>query len=273
MDVRAARSWMLGLIVAALALPAHAQAGTYVVNSCALPDGSPAPIDGWTFDSSGSGVYGDGCNAWPNPALLATVTARAPSGAFGRWTFTPPANTTLAGHVLYRHETASQTDGSTRMVVHSWDGGGPIDGCIAWPQGRSEHGRRDPRMRFASSNATQFAGLNVRRFTATASCQGAGGVCDDGPGGELEIYAARMRLTDSLPPTLSGPPRGPLVDSPGDHQGIEVVSVDAQDAGGGVARATLLVDDTAIQTSAPAAPACAEPYAAVVPCPLRGTLT
>jgi len=29
------------------AAPAHA--GTYVVHSCAFPDGSPAPIDGWSY--------------------------------------------------------------------------------------------------------------------------------------------------------------------------------------------------------------------------------
>jgi hypothetical protein len=232
--VRAGLTWMVGLIAAALAWPGAAHAGTYVVHSCALPDGSPAPIDGWTFDSSGYRVYGNGCNAWPDPALRVLISAGAPAGAFGRWTFTSPTDTTLAGYVLYRHETASQTAGSARMVIHSWEGGGPIDGCIAWPQGCSGHGSTDPRVRFAPSNATQFAGLNVRRFTVTASCHSAGSVCDDGPGGTLEIYAARIRLTDSLPPTLDGAPRGTLVDSAADHQGIETVVVDAQDAGGGV---------------------------------------
>ena len=58
MDVRAGLSWMLGLIMAALALPAHADAGTYVVNSCAFPDGSPAPIDGWTYRSNYVGWSG-----------------------------------------------------------------------------------------------------------------------------------------------------------------------------------------------------------------------
>jgi len=43
---------MLGLIVAAAVAPTPAHARTYVVHSCAFPDGAPAPIDGWTFHAS-----------------------------------------------------------------------------------------------------------------------------------------------------------------------------------------------------------------------------
>jgi hypothetical protein len=39
---------IIGLMLL-VAVPASAGAGTYVVHGCTLPDGSPAPVDGWSF--------------------------------------------------------------------------------------------------------------------------------------------------------------------------------------------------------------------------------
>lgn len=40
-----------------------AQAGTYVVYGCSLPNGTPAPIDGWTFTNGAAfgGMYSSTC--------------------------------------------------------------------------------------------------------------------------------------------------------------------------------------------------------------------
>ncbi len=113
--MRAGLSWMLGLVVAALTVPASAHAGTYVVNSCAFPDGSPAPIDGWTFqaDPAEWTQWRVTCldpNA-PERAFQASLTPDAGVSANGRWTFTAPADTTLASYSVYRHETSSGSCG------------------------------------------------------------------------------------------------------------------------------------------------------------------
>jgi hypothetical protein len=84
-----------------------------------------------------------------------------------------------------------------------------------------------------------------------------------------------MTLADIKSPELDAEPGGSLVDSSQVLDGVESVSAIAHDAGGGLARATLLVDDVPVRQVPPAdgTPACAEPYAAVVPCPLRRSFT
>ncbi len=84
-----------------------------------------------------------------------------------------------------------------------------------------------------------------------------------------------MTLADVKAPTLDAEPAGSLVDSGRLLDGVESVSVIAQDTGGGLARATLLVDEVPVQQAAPnvAEPTCVEPYTAVVPCPLRSAFT
>jgi hypothetical protein len=279
--VRAGLGWILGLIVAVLAMPAPASAGTYVVHSCAFPDGTPAPIDGWTFQSDPVvwAQWRVTCldPAAPERAMQAWLTPDAGVTAYGQWVFRAPADTALVGYTLYRHE-ASSGGGPTRAVGYSYDDGGVIDGCFAWPQGCTERGTTDPRSRFSAANLVEHGGINTRTLTIAVRCSSVGAdpgyPCPPGPGG-ISIYAARMSLSDAKAPVLDAEPAGSLVDSSQPLDGVETVSAIAHDAGGGLARATLLVDDVSVEQAAPAAagPACAEPYAAVVPCPLRSSFT
>ena len=91
----------------------------------------------------------------------------------------------------------------------------------------------------------------------------------------MSIYAARMTLLDSLPPTLEVQPHGALIDANEPLAGVQSVSFIARDKGGGLARATLLVDDSPVVQLKPdlATASCAEPYSAIVPCPPRSVFT
>jgi hypothetical protein len=207
--------------------------------------------------------------------MQAWLTSDAGSTAYGKWVFTSPADTTLVGYTLYRHEMSS--GGSpVRLVAYSYDDGGTIDGCWAWPQGCTERGSTDPRSWFSAANLVDHRPVNTRTLTIAVRCSGAeaGYPCPPGPG-EFSIYGARMSLSDVKPPELDAEPAGSLVDASQPIDGVESVSAIAHDAGGGLARATLLVDDVPVQQAAPVAagPACAQPYTAVVPCPLRSGFT
>src|SRR3954469_7511598 len=282
MDVRAGWSWMLGLIVATLGLPAHARAGTYVVNSCALPDGSPAPTDGWTYrwnyvGSSGFDVTCQKPNASERAIKAWIARGNPPIDTISDWTFTAPPDTRLRGFVLYRHQTSSQADGTVRFVLNSADDVGAVDGCLVALQGCTEAGTADPAARFSPANAVTRDGLNTRTLTFETGCSayGAQTVCGDGPGASVSIYAARMTLLDSLPPTLEVAPHGALIDSKEPLAAVQSLSLTARDTGGGLARATLVVDDSRVLQVKPdlATANCAEPYTATVPCLLRSVFT
>jgi hypothetical protein len=213
----------------------------------------------------------------PDRAIQAWLTPDAGTTAYGQWVFTAPADTTLVGFMLYRHEVSSGAS-PTRGVAYWYDNGGIIDGCLSWPQGCTEQGTTDPRSRFSAANVVEHRGISARTLTIAILCSAGstnpGTPCPPGPGG-FSVYGARMSLSDVKPPELDAEPAGSFVDASQPLDGVESVSVIAHDAGGGLARATLLVDDVPVQQAAPTAagPACAEPYAAVVPCPLRSGFT
>jgi hypothetical protein len=53
-----ARALAIAVVLAVLLVPAAAQAGTYDVHACRLPDGSAAPAGGWSTTGllAGAGV-------------------------------------------------------------------------------------------------------------------------------------------------------------------------------------------------------------------------
>jgi hypothetical protein len=80
-----------------------------------------------------------------------------------------------------------------------------------------------------------------------------------------------MELQDALAPTIVEQPSGPLFEPVA--AGAQTVKMAAEDKGGGLASATLLVDGRPVATAAPDAPAqsCAPPYVKPVPCPLASS--
>ncbi len=275
---------VLAAFAFALVAPIASHAGTYVVNSCALPDGSPAPTDGWTFQWNEVGIssWGSTClsASAPERALKAWINGAAPAGTYARWTFTAPANTTLQGYVLYRHELASGGNGTDRDVLYFDDAHGttPQDGCLVTVQGCTERGSADPSARLSPANALAHDGLSLHTVTVSAGCDvrvPPATSCPPGPGGVVSIYAARMRLLDALAPTFDAAPRGTLVEAAEPVDKVQTVSVSAHDAGGGLRRAALVVDGEPVVWAKPDAdaPTCSEPYVAAVPCPLAGSFT
>ena len=72
-----ARALAIAVVLAALLAPAPAQAGTYDVYACRLPDGGPAPAGGWGNAGLLAGPFAlraDGCPLTVSVAPSATTT-------------------------------------------------------------------------------------------------------------------------------------------------------------------------------------------------------
>src|SRR3954447_15418338 len=89
---------LLLAVVVSLIVVAPARAGTYDVYSCRLPDGSPAPTNGWTPFAAPSlngvsGTAADACGA--GGGLTASLPPFVPVGMDAGWTFGPPGGPTI----------------------------------------------------------------------------------------------------------------------------------------------------------------------------------
>jgi hypothetical protein len=104
-----------GAIVAAAALlyvavPASAVAGTWAVESCSLPGGRSAPIEGWRSEGDNGGPYTAASDSCPTGGLEAIDSAQweqvRSTGAI--WVYTAPAGATIVGGNLLVSLTAPQ---------------------------------------------------------------------------------------------------------------------------------------------------------------------
>jgi hypothetical protein len=264
----------VGVVLPLLATPASA--GVYTVHACALPSGAPAPIEGWTYSWNAAG--GSGWNVTctndraPERAMSAWVEG-VPIGTYSRYTFAAPRDTLIVGYTLYRYERAATGNGGIGLVSLSDGPQGPMfDGCGAI-SGPCSHGSPDAALRFSSANRIQRDSLAMQQLTISAQCTAFSGSaatqCAPGVGAWISVYAAQVRLQDALSPVIIEPPTGPLLTA--GSGGLQTVRLIAEDRGGGLASASLLIDGRPVASAAPdaAAPTCAVPYVAPVPCPSR----
>src|SRR4051812_17739725 len=115
--------------VVSLVVVAPARAGTYDVYSCRLPDGSPAPTNGWTrFATPAPEVVvttSDGCAA--GGGLTASLRPLSAIGVEAGWRFVPPPSITIEGFEIAR--TAHRPEVSFGAVA------GYVASLGIWPPG------------------------------------------------------------------------------------------------------------------------------------------
>src|SRR5690349_5908873 len=93
-------------VLVPLALCGPARAGTYDVYSCRLPDGSPAPANGWAPVVNAPPELGlsvtteNSCAS--SGGLKASLPSFMPAGVDAGWRFTPPPATTIEGFEIAR---------------------------------------------------------------------------------------------------------------------------------------------------------------------------
>src|SRR5688572_10476543 len=103
-----AKRVIVAALVALAALPATANAGSYDVYSCTLPNGNPAPIDAWKGIVSGKpgSSASSSClsppTGAPTGAMRAEMTKAVDRGDATGFVFSAPRYTTVSHLTLYR---------------------------------------------------------------------------------------------------------------------------------------------------------------------------
>ena len=265
-----ARALAVAVLLAALLAPAGAEAGTYDVYACRLPDGGAAPAGGWSATGLLAGAdvrAGAGCPLTASAAPSATAVRPITFG----WRFDAVDDTTIAAYDVARRVAVS-TDGTgvfnyegfldaidyskTRQVDHCW----ASEGCRGLTPGQPPLAR---------------SGLAARSLILFTDCSSGNGECHAPMTASVVVESARMTLNDTFDPVFVAPPSGSLLDTAAPLNGVRSVSYSAADRGGGLYRAALEVDG-AIVTSQPVdenGGACVAPFTQPLPCKLAAAST
>jgi hypothetical protein len=280
------------IVLALLALGAMAApswAGTYDVYSCTLPNGLPAPTDGWSaYTSYGLAVRAQNFCSSRRPyvgagELYAELYGETGGGGYAGWIFTAPRSTTIGNFTLFRaaHTVNGDDWFHDYMLLYvlrqSVTPETTAEFCTRYGScdGRGVQGGRP----FDPANRISASGIEVQRLYALMSCDllhSAPKCTPSSDHGHFSIYSARIGLTDPYRPELSRRPSGPLLDSSGPLEGEKSISFSATDRGGGIEKVGLTIDGAlrlvrpAID---PAASRCHRPFIALVPCPLGANTT
>src|SRR5262249_53633731 len=83
--------------------------GVYDVWGCRLPDGSPAPINGWAPSDPHGATNSCGSPGGGMSAEFAAIGGVAPT-QLPRWVFTAPANLRIENFTLFRYARVSSQD-------------------------------------------------------------------------------------------------------------------------------------------------------------------
>jgi hypothetical protein len=271
-------------IVTALLLlilqPASAGAATYDVYSCTLPNGTPVPTQGWSAELTGKAGFSisNSClsrpSSSPTGALRGEISQASAAAEHVAWIFTAPKYTTISNLTLYR---TGHTAGNGAWAHDFWVSyglRGPLDRdhyaefCSRFASCTDRGvGRQRP---FDPANQLSVSGLQVQQLVAQLGCDSSSGCPSSVDHGWLEIYSARIGLSDFYPPTFTRPPDGSLLSTTTPLQGVRTMSFSSADTGGGIEKVGIAFDGvvrTQRQVFDPASPTCRRPFIAIVPCP------
>jgi hypothetical protein len=226
-------------LLALLAVPAGASAGTYVVSACG--------VAGLHANASWTALpFGDepitavtGCSG-PNPLRVADAlgTGRNVSGGTtAGWTLTAPAGTTIR-EITYRRRLRTYLDEDWIAELLTADGA--LEACQI-----GETGPLTCDLGGAGGAERTFTALSTPSLTVRIRCTPTPPTisCDTGASihrAEAEVHSAQVTLGDPTPPSLVGSPGGTLL-AGGWIRGPATVTAQAADATG-IQRFRVLVD-------------------------------
>jgi hypothetical protein len=270
-------------IAAACAISGPAAASVpYDVYGCRLPDGSAAPIEGWTPSGAALGVYVlDTCGLASLPperrALSGRFSSGIATGSAAAWNFAAPVDTTIANATLWR----AVQPGPNAWPVAYWylssdearaQAGPKLESCMDWEvsscKGLGSFGNPS-----GAGNRADLTGLHAKQFNVILTCGGnAGYVCSGDS--QFALFGTRMGLLDQIAPEL-GELSGDLISGAQPAEGTKSLTFKAADRGGGIRWIGLLVDgqERSVRPVDPLGAGCREPFTALVPCPTTAAPT
>jgi hypothetical protein len=244
-------------LCAALGGAAPAIAASYSVDTCAggsQPGWEPVTVGAW------SSAWSDGCRG-DGAGLEASMAGGALSRA--GWDFRAPVDTEIAGFTVTRSYVLAAGRpfaGTTEFWLHTSGPG------VGYERVHGNYGAV-----FYSGVGTESAdGLTGQQVLSAFVRCGDGSNCTGTS--SVAIYAARIDLRDDVAPVISAVTGSLVATRP--VSGRRTLSYAASDRGGGLLREQLLVDGVA-RIDRPVDPSrcTAEPFAALVPCPLSASDT
>lgn len=269
---RIARRVCLAAATVVLLAPISANAASYEVHACSLPNGFPTGSDGWLPIGGGNGINLDNsCRAGTGVAgQMYGAGRQTVAPHLGGFAFTAPPGTTVVGVTLDR---AARPDSHFSPNTYWYVTQGLpetvqpylLENCTIGA-GFCSAGKGSFSNRLDPTNRVSFSGFRAQQVFAFLSTWGSEQVSEPSLA-RFAIYRAVVGLLDESPPVVSAA-TGRLA-AGGSVTGDTSVTVTAGDSGGGIAKIGLLVDDKVVAERPidPADATCHLPYTRTVPCP------
>ena len=231
-------------LIAAVAGPASADAGTWAQVTCTQPlAGLPqAPTEGWVA-RDGGGTATQGCDPYTG-GLIASIpdTTAFGDGAGASWLYTAPGGSTIAGGQIVAQLYAPQglayiSTGAASAAMASCQGGSPCGGTVGGSTGAVT-------LPIAPVGGTTIS--EVVQCTAPSSGTLGSGGCPAGQGGsgldaQINLYQAIVDLTNNSTPAATNF-AGALL-TPGPVTGTQPITFTATDPSGpGVINISVAID-------------------------------
>ncbi len=248
----------LAVFVAATAPAVHA--GEYRVYSCKMPNGMPAPTDGWLPGKGGSAQSDPVNHCATGGALVAELNrsaAQPANSGIVTWGWNAPAGTSIVSYRVWR--SGALTDigdaGASPFLFstrprNEYTGAYVVDNCAAYAA-CAGFGGATPALSHQNLVAEDVRSLGpVNAWYINAACGGiTGQYCMPRASvmASVAVHAAEFTLRDPDAPTTASV-TGRLT-SAGPHAGTEIISFGATDAVSGVYRSFLEVDGKVVRTA------------------------
>ncbi len=237
--------------------PADALAGSYHVYSCALPNGRPAPTDGWSGSITGPFMNPvNGCAEGGSLAAVINGSPAQPVDATASWTFSAPAFATIAAATLWRTASASDIAENAEAVAWMAAPADAYDSANVFDQCRQDNcgSVGNAANRFDPANKVVVPSSNLDAAThiyVNAACGGAQGWSCPATSAPFmvsaQVFAADITLHAESAPSASAV-GGSLLTAQV-LNGPQSILITASDPGPGVYRAIFQIDGKEVSSS------------------------
>ncbi len=248
-----ARACLLALLLAAVTFGAlgvpGARAGSWILLSCSLPDGTPAPTDGWSGGSTGQvgPNSGDANTCASGGALEALVSGASPQSPYAGpdWVFTAPAGSAITGGTLTATLSAPHGQAWLGTPALTYDSADVLANCqynLACGVSGTLEG---------SFPIVHAAGAHLfAAAVCVAPVQGAGECpADGGLDAAVSVHGAQIALANSSTPTGQDFAGGLLGGAARGSQDLAFTAADPE--GPGVYRVAIRLDTSTLYGGTP----------------------